>query len=246
MVFGQGESITTSSIASVAVVLVNFRGAHDTLECLESLFRSTYKTFRVIVVDNWSEDDSIEILCNWAFDHRSQLKERPDHISEVFQRPLQRPESVALYSSDGNKLTCERRVGTEAAPPRLTLIRHKSNSGFSAANNLAVSYVLSVETPQYLWFLNNDTVVMPETMRQLVECCASNSIVGARLFHYDQPSRVQCYGGGRLNRFSGHNRNLTYADTKLDYLTGASVFMRTESCIKNGKWDENNINILDE
>lgn len=46
----------------VAIILVNYNGALDTLECIESIHRMTYKAFCIIVVDNSSTDDSLKIL----------------------------------------------------------------------------------------------------------------------------------------------------------------------------------------
>lgn len=44
----------------VAVVLLNFNGKNDTLECLSSLSKLTYKNHHVIIADNGSTDGSIE------------------------------------------------------------------------------------------------------------------------------------------------------------------------------------------
>ena len=46
----------------VAVVLVNWNGLHDTLECLQSLARVSYANLQVIVVDNASTDGSVAAL----------------------------------------------------------------------------------------------------------------------------------------------------------------------------------------
>jgi GT2 family glycosyltransferase len=42
----------------VAIVVLNWNGIEDTLECLKSLERQTYSSFHVVVVDNGSIDDS--------------------------------------------------------------------------------------------------------------------------------------------------------------------------------------------
>lgn len=46
----------------VSIILVNYNGALDTLECIESINRMSYKNFQIIVVDNNSTDNSIKIL----------------------------------------------------------------------------------------------------------------------------------------------------------------------------------------
>lgn len=45
--------------AQVAIVILNWNGKEDTLECLESVARIDYPNFEVIVVDNGSKDDSV-------------------------------------------------------------------------------------------------------------------------------------------------------------------------------------------
>ena len=46
----------------VAIILVNYNGAKDTIECIESIKHTTYEDYEIIVVDNCSTDDSVSIL----------------------------------------------------------------------------------------------------------------------------------------------------------------------------------------
>lgn len=50
----------------IGIVIVNFNGAKFQNECIESILKSTYQDFRIIVVDNGSTDDSMSQLS--AFD----------------------------------------------------------------------------------------------------------------------------------------------------------------------------------
>ena len=47
---------------SVHIVLLNWNGWRDTLECIRSLEQMEYKNWRAIIVDNGSTDDSVEQL----------------------------------------------------------------------------------------------------------------------------------------------------------------------------------------
>lgn len=51
-----------SAFPKVSVVVLNWNGCADTLECLESLDHITYLNCEVIVVDNGSTDDSVNLI----------------------------------------------------------------------------------------------------------------------------------------------------------------------------------------
>ena len=48
--------------ALIGIVLVNYNGAADTVQCIDSLKKMTYSNYRIIVVDNGSSDNSLKIL----------------------------------------------------------------------------------------------------------------------------------------------------------------------------------------
>jgi len=47
---------------SVYIVILNYNGIKDTIDCLESLKRITYPNYKVVVVDNGSTGNDVEIL----------------------------------------------------------------------------------------------------------------------------------------------------------------------------------------
>ena len=55
----------------VSIIVLNWNGLEDTIECLESLKRITYPNYKVIVVDNGSTDGTLAHL-------RKLLKTRPN------------------------------------------------------------------------------------------------------------------------------------------------------------------------
>ena len=64
--------------------------------------------------------------------------------------------------------------------PQVTLIRNRENRGFAAASNQAAGQT----TGRYILFLNNDTEVLPHTLRRLLEHAAarpSGGMFGPRL-----------------------------------------------------------------
>lgn len=46
----------------VYIILLNYNGAKDTIDCISSIRKSNYKSYRIVVVDNASTDNSLEIL----------------------------------------------------------------------------------------------------------------------------------------------------------------------------------------
>src|ERR1700757_2392454 len=50
----------------VYIVLLNWNGWRDTIECLESVLRLDYPDYKVIVCDNASSDGSMEHIRSWA------------------------------------------------------------------------------------------------------------------------------------------------------------------------------------
>ena len=49
-------------MAKVSFIIVNWNGARYLEECLDSIYRQTCRDFEVIVVDNASTDNSLEII----------------------------------------------------------------------------------------------------------------------------------------------------------------------------------------
>ena len=56
----------------VAIIVLNWNGWQDTIECLESLQRITYPNYQIIVVDNGSTDDSVK-----------QIREKFPHLTLI-------------------------------------------------------------------------------------------------------------------------------------------------------------------
>lgn len=50
----------------LTIVILNYNGWQDTIECLRSLRKQTFRDFRVVVADNGSSDNSITHISEWA------------------------------------------------------------------------------------------------------------------------------------------------------------------------------------
>ena len=54
--------MNTKNNPLVSVVMINYNGSSDTIECVNSLSKATYQNLQIIVVDNASTDNSLAIL----------------------------------------------------------------------------------------------------------------------------------------------------------------------------------------
>jgi GT2 family glycosyltransferase len=75
-------------------------------------------------------------------------------------------------STDGSAEVAAERA---ASDPRIRFIRHDSNAGFAAANNIAARFAHG----DYLLFLNPDTIVTPGWVGRLVRHFERSSAIGA-------------------------------------------------------------------
>lgn len=50
----------------VSIIILNWNGWKDTIECLESLYKIDYQNYEVIVVDNGSANESLKKIRAWA------------------------------------------------------------------------------------------------------------------------------------------------------------------------------------
>jgi GT2 family glycosyltransferase len=60
------DVVLPESSSRIGVVVVNWKGAADTIECLDSLRLASHRPTRTIVVDNASPDDSVARITRWA------------------------------------------------------------------------------------------------------------------------------------------------------------------------------------
>jgi GT2 family glycosyltransferase len=130
----------------VSIIILNWNGLHDTLECLKSIYELNYSNFEVVVVDNGSIDNSAEII---------------------------------------------KRCFAEAI-----LIANEKNLGYATGNNIGIRYALN-RGAQYVWLLNNDTVVEAQSLVRLIDTAKNDErmgLISPVIYHYDEPAKIQFCG----------------------------------------------------
>jgi len=230
---------------TVYVLLVNWNGWADTVECLESLLRLDYPDYRVVVCDNGSTDDSVERIVDWAEGRMSVPQSAAQAAySDLTTPPPDKPVACTVYdrrqAESGGDLCCV---------SKLTLIRTGENLGFAGGNNVGLRYALARNDFDYVWLLNNDTVVEPSALSALVQRLhekRSAGICGSTLLHYSRPERVQARGGGWYCKWIGlpwHIGQLGKADSYprmelverwMNYVVGASMLVSRDFLEKAG------------
>ena len=77
--------------AFVYVLILNWNGWSDTIECLESVLRGTHWNQRIIVCDNDSRDGSLEHIKAWAEGRLDVVAENPrGAVTRNHARPSRR------------------------------------------------------------------------------------------------------------------------------------------------------------
>ncbi len=219
----------------VYVILLNWNGWKDTLHCLESVFRSDYADFRVVVCDNGSTDGSLEKIRAWADGVLEVEDELNEELVPLVFPGVEKPVSYAEYSRE------EAEAGGKESDMgcSLVLIRNGSNDGFAAGNNVGIRYALKSQA-DYVWLLNNDTLVKANTLKELVyreEAEDNIGVSGAVIYFASEPSRIQTYGGGKLSRVTGRDRFI-HSPGPVHYVAGTSLFVRREVWERVGLLDE--------
>lgn len=89
-----------------------------------------------------------------------------------------------------------------ASAPEIRLIKNGANLGFAGGNNVGMRDALS-RGADYVLLLNNDTVVAPDFLTQLMQVAESDPRIGAlnpKILFFDPPDRLN-YAGGIHRRF---------------------------------------------
>lgn len=224
------------SASKVYVVLVNWNSWGDTIECLESIYRSNYPNYQVIVVDNASADESLNKIAAWAKGKAGFPKEPSEQMKRYSSPAVQKPipcVSMSLDETQQNDFT--------TPSDALILIQSGSNAGFGGGNNVAMSFISRRGDGDYMWLLNNDTVIEPDTISEMVETGKNTpGIVGSVVRYYSRPEKVQAFGGGYVSYLTGSARLYSKPPRKrLNFIFGASFMIDRAALEQLGLFDEN-------
>lgn len=129
----------------------------------------------------------------------------------------------------------------------INLAISKENLGFAEGNNVLIRKALS-KGADYILLLNNDTIVKPDFLSELVRVAESSieiGIVGPKIF-YMEPKDLLWFAGAKVNYFKGDVRHIgsNQKDSdnfnkviSVDYITGCAMLVKREVFEKIGYLD---------
>ena len=141
---------------NVLTIIINYNQWELTTACLASLSNVESIQNTVVVIDNGSTNNSIKELLQWNYG--------PLPSSITISKQL----LPLIESRPEHCLQTINHTGQKTLPIGSYLIESKHNLGFSAGNNLAFDYI-NPSTFDYIWFLNNDTIVAPTAMTEKIK-----------------------------------------------------------------------------
>ena len=227
----------------LGIILVNWRRAEDSIECLESVLRSTIPV-QVVVVDNASGDGSLETIAAWARGELIAVAQSPA-MAPLIAPPIAKPVAHERFTAEQ----------AAAARPtnRLSLVDAGRNGGFAAGNNVGLAHLLLAPDIDYFWLLNNDTVIEPGTAKALLDQLDGSGgagMAGTVVRFYWHPDRVQALNGHRFNKWTGTSLGVgagTAADAAFnpqqvavatDFILGASLAVSRDFLTNIGLMEE--------
>ncbi|MFA6147230.1 MAG: glycosyltransferase family 2 protein [bacterium] len=236
-------------MSRVYILLVNWNGWRDTVECLESVFRIDYPDYRVVVCDNGSTDNSIERIRSWAEGKTTVEVSAENPLRRLSWPPVPKPVSHVEY----DRKRAESGGDPAGDSARLILVRTGANLGFAGGNNVGLRHALARDDFEYAWLLNNDTVVEPGALTALVrrmEGAPRAGICGSTLPFYSKPGKLWARSGATYNRWFAYAKCIGIhqpvespadpeeVERKMDYVAGASMLVSRAFLRDIGLMDE--------
>jgi len=231
----------------VAIIILNWNGWNDTIECLESLYRIDYFDYDVIVVDNSSKDDSVDKIkeyCQGKIKVKSKFFEY-DQRNKPIKVFEYKEEELKAKNNDNNL------IGNLSSNKKIILIKNKENYGFAEGNNIGINFAINNLKSDYILLLNNDTVVDRKFLNELINVAESRPQIGAvgpKTYFYDFNGKkdVICFAGGSLNMNKGESHSIGLNETDecqydkirdVNYVEGSCLLVKKEVLDKIGFLD---------
>ncbi len=135
--------------------------------------------------------------------------------------------------------------------PHIHFLTPSKNKGYAAGNNIGIRYAFNKLAPDYIWILNNDTVPRKDSLKYLISAAIDKpqvAIWGSTLLEADGAiiqTAGGCYYSPCLSTYKQALKGVSFANSKqltlkkpLDYIAGASMFIKAELLSQEKLLDE--------
>ena len=128
------------------------------------------------------------------------------------------------------------------------ILKQNRNRGFAGGCNAGIRWALK-NGFEYIWLLNNDTLVNPDSLSRLVEAMESDpriGIAGGVMYYHHDPERIQM-AGGFIDRETGRggmlglneiDRGQFQGTLDVEYVSGGMLLVRADAIADVGLLDE--------
>ena len=181
----------------IPIIILNWNGEIDTIDCLKSIRESASSGFLPVIVDNGSNQKSLETL--------------KDQSNRIYKNILffKKEELVNFNSKEFSKFSNLFDNDT------LIFIENGENLGFAKGNNIGV-HIAELIDSEWVMLLNNDTEIEQDSLNKLFEFINANpsfKAVTPQIRLYNPKTKIwNC--GGELTHFG--SRKYYFADE--DYI----------------------------
>jgi GT2 family glycosyltransferase len=228
------------------ILIVNYNGHADTIECLQSIFAGLFESFNIVIVDNSDNDSSYKQIINWL--QNPVTVNTLDELNISFQVPSMQYHFFNENIADAQFADNNFKIGFDK---EVFIIKAKKNNGFAAANNVGLKFIQKYVYSDIIWLLNNDTVIGLNALSKISEYFSKNNTIGiggTKLLEYHLPNQVQMIGG-HYNKFTGFEYavgggkpasiDLSGEIDKVSYPSGASMIVTKDFLTNVGLMYEN-------
>jgi len=225
------SKISLETVPQISIIILNWNGWEDTLECLNSIYDTGNINFNVIVLDNKSSDESISKIRHWADENircEGMIKDKVQYI-ETFE--LDKHILLKNFEMDQEK-------------PKLVFIKNSRNYGFATGNNIGANFAINTLGSQYLMLLNNDMIVHNGFISPLMTTIQESDTIAAcssKILFYHDPKIINYAGAsftfiGRGNEIGFGKYDCERYDHKkvTGIPSGGAMLIKSEIVMKYG------------
>ncbi len=229
------DQVLSALRPGVCVIVLNWNGWQDTIECLESVGKLQYSNYQVLIVDNGSTDDSIQQIENWA---KGEIKNIETAFPEFVNPPLPKPLNLVQI-----KDVKDYNLTDDLKKAKWFLITLQENLGFARGMNTAIDFANKNFTVDYFYLLNNDTVVHPAALNELISAFNHRPEIAAAqstIYFYENSKRI-ANAGGKILPWGQTKYYKTISDDEIkpiSFINGCALCLPKATIEKFGKLTE--------